>query len=266
VFEDLLSDQGNTDKIDPKSKMKELGSASRVDLLDMNASIGSGGSSQRKVSAMRRLQELCRDLNAPQGFLEIVNYRQKAGKHKEYGASRSDEIINFMVKIFAHCAKDADLTIVALDDAQHVDNMSWKVIQKIYETVDNVLFLCVSLHAGSISQIDRGFWENLQGKEKELGNFKVINIQPLFESEIAEMASLQLSCNIEELDTSFVKDIFDFTQGKPLFAHEVLEKCKRQGLHKRLENNKIGWAVDTVEVCIQFCLSFLLRSYHVTPF
>ncbi len=248
MFEDLLSDHGNTDKIDLKSKMKELGSSSRVDLMDMNASIGSTGSSQRKVSAMRRLQELCRDLNAPQGFLEIVNYRQKAGKHKVGKASGSDEIINFMVKIFAHCAKDADLTIVALDDVQHVDNMSWKVIQKIYETVDNVLFICVSWNAGSISQVDKGFWENLQGKEKELNNVQEMNLQPLFDSDIAEMASLLLPCIVEELDTSFVKDIFDFTQGKPLFAHEVLEKCKRQGLHKRLENNKIGWAVDIVEV------------------
>ena len=164
-----------------------------------------------------------------------------------------DEVVDFMVKVFNHCTSHADLTIVALDDMQYIDNLSWKVIQRIYERGENILFVCGSRPLGSRIFTDDDFWKNLYGAQRQCGRFQELKIGPLNRVEVTQMIAISLSCKVEELDEQFAKDIFNHTRGMPHFANQALVDCKRKGLCKRLKNKKIGWSTRTEVRCLIIC-------------
>lgn len=161
-----------------------------------------------------------------------------------------------MVKVFNHCTSHVDLTIVALDDMQNTDSLSWKVIHKLYETGENILFICGSRPLGLRSFADNDFWKDLNGTQKECGRFQELEIGPLSRVEITQLIAISLSCKVKEVDDQFSKDIFDHTRGMPHFAAQALEHCIRKGLCKRLNKEKIGWCGDT-DVCLFIMSSFL---------
>ncbi|KAK1736676.1 adenylate/guanylate cyclase domain-containing protein [Skeletonema marinoi] len=51
------------------------------------------------------------------------------------------KIVDFMADAFVRCTKHADLVLLALDDVHWMDEMSWKVVQAIFERGQNVLSL-----------------------------------------------------------------------------------------------------------------------------
>ncbi len=159
-----------------------------------------------------------------------------------------NDIVDLMAKIFIHCTSQSDLTVVALDNIHHTDIMSWKVIQKIYETGRKILFICVSRKSGPQPYMDNAFWTALNETGRQSGRFQDLEIGPLTQTDIAKMASIVLSYKVEELDRQFVRDIFDLTRGLPDFAFQALENCNRKGLHEQLSNKKIGWNKDSKEV------------------
>jgi predicted ATPase len=206
-----------------------------------------------KTNSVNRLQEICDALGAPRGFQQIVGHHllghaKTIDLNSKKKAPLLNEIIDFMAKVFNYCTCDADITIIAIDDMHNCDTFSWKVLQKIFDTSENVLFVCGSRPFNSIFNVDNEFWSDLNGAQKEYGRFDDLHMGPLNQFDLATMASYLLSCSIEELDTQFLKDIFNHTQGMPHFAYQALENCKRNGLYERLENNKIGWNRDTTEV------------------
>lgn len=224
-----------------------------------------------KIASGERLNEICDALGAPKTFLQIVGYHLLGHTKKDAGVKEkapiSDEIVDFMAKAFIYCTSHADLTIVALDDMHHTDRLSWKVIQRIFETGKNILFVCGSRPLGTrILSADEEFWKNLTGVQRESDRFQEIDIGPLSLLEVAKMASITLSCNVEEVDEQFVKDIFDHTRGMAHFAAQALENCKRKDLCERLRNNKIGWCEDTAEVCTCNRHWFFFRVQYLTPF
>lgn len=221
-----------------------------------------------KTASAERLNEICAELGAPQGFLHLVGYHLLGHTKTNMNAATKkkgpilNEIVNFMAKLFIHCTSPAELTVVALDDMHHTDNLSWKVVQKIYETGENILFVCGSRPFGSRSFVDDEFWNNLNQAQRKCGRFEELDLGPLDQSDIAKMVASVLSCKVEEVDRHFVKDIFDHTRGMPHFAFQFLESCKRQGLHERLDNNKIGWREETAVVCVIIDFYLYICSNH----
>lgn len=274
IFRDLLSDKDNSDNASLHSKIsKQNGLGSLRDDLD-NLSLASGSTmNTMKSNSRERLIEICNELGAPRGFLQIVGYHL-LGHSDTYvdhnqQAPIFDEIINFMAKVFIHCTSSADITIVALDDMHNTDNSSWKVIQKIYETGAGIYFVCSSrpFRVGSISNVDDDFWLYLKGSQKDCGRFEELDLVPLNQREIAKMASLLFTCRSKEIDSQFIKDIYDYTRGMPHFTFQALQNCQRKGLHHRLENNKIGWRHDVSEVShgnfSPVCVSFSFIDTNV---
>lgn len=265
ILRDLLSERYIRDNISVPSNISKrtgIGNLHEWDFDSLSLSTMSTLNTARTASG-DRLKEICDELGAPVGFMEIVGYHllgynsttlNFASKQK---APIINEIIGFMAKLFLHCTSHADLTIVALDDVQHMDHFSWKVIQNLYETGANILFVCGSRPSGLRSMVDDEFWINLSGKQKECGRFQELYMKPLSHLEISIMMSMLLSCKVEELDNEFVKEIFDNTRGMPHFAFQALESCKRKGLFEKMRNNKIGWRKLKSEVCgISFIIFF----------
>ena len=222
----------------------------------------------REAALAERLTELCNELGAPRGFLQIVGFHLLGHAKSNIVSSSNDkspileEIVYFMAKLFVHCSHAADLTVIVLDDTHHIDNLSWKVIQKIYETGNNILFLCGSRPLRPTSFLNQDdFWKSFISNECNDGRFHQFDIGPLDCIDIAKMASIVFSCEVKDIDNKFVNDIFDYTRGMAHFASQALETCKRKGLYKRLDNNKIGWRKDTSEVCIIFGLQKYCWTY-----
>eukprot|EP00551_Chaetoceros_affinis_P009847 CAMPEP_0203685194 /NCGR_PEP_ID=MMETSP0090-20130426/48420_1 /ASSEMBLY_ACC=CAM_ASM_001088 /TAXON_ID=426623 /ORGANISM="Chaetoceros affinis, Strain CCMP159" /LENGTH=1325 /DNA_ID=CAMNT_0050554381 /DNA_START=512 /DNA_END=4489 /DNA_ORIENTATION=- len=217
----------------------------------------SEGNSIKGISK-KQLQEICSKLGASKS-LTLALFRYMSGKtvtNSVVAVEEKDQILNeivdLMAKIFIRCSSHADLTVVALDEIQYTDIMSWKVIQKIYEIGGNILFICVSRRSGPQLYTDDMFWRKLHETGRQSGRFQELILGPLEQTDIAKMASIVLSCKEEELDGQFVRDIFDGTGGMPDFAFQALENCKRKGLHDRLGNKKIGWGNDTTELMAKF--------------
>ena len=113
--------------------------------------------------------------------------------------------------------------------------------------------------------MDDAFWTNLNETGKQTGRFQDLIIGPLTQADIAKMASIVLSCKEEQLDSQFVRDIFDHTRGTPDFAFQALENCKRKGLHE-LANKKIGWSKDAAKVRVlsrNFCQKFHYSTLNI---
>ena len=207
----------------------------------------------KNPAAAEQLKEICSTLEAPKGFLDIVGYHLLGHQKSQFNATNETfpmlkEIIEFMSKLFIHFTSKADLTIVALDDIQYIDNMSWQVMQRIYESVQNILFVCSSRRTGPRVFMGNEFWKNLIGSQRMSGRFQELNMGPLNQSEITTLASIVFSCKVEEVDKGFIKVIFDHTRGMPHFASQALQNCKRNNLYRRLDNNKIGWRQEYGQV------------------
>mmetsp|Transcript_20356 Transcript_20356/g.23384 ORF Transcript_20356/g.23384 Transcript_20356/m.23384 type:complete len:1580 (-) Transcript_20356:160-4899(-) len=247
IFRDLLALSQVDDNISVQSKLTDTVSLREKDWEKLSLSSVSTMHTV-KASSGERLNEICDELGAPKGFLQIVGYHLLGHAKRKLNVKEKapilDEIMNFMVKVFMHCTSDADLTIVALDDIHQTDSLSWEVIHRIYKKGENVLFVCGSRPLGTSAFEDDDFWKELNDSHKRNDRFQELDLGPLDLHEVAQMISIALSCKVCEVDKQFAKDIFDHTRGMPHFAAQALENCKRKGLYGRLDNNMIGWGGD----------------------
>ena len=256
IFKDLLAETAITDNHSVQSskvsRCETVPSLREKDWENLSLSTMSTMNSVKTNSA-GRLNEICNALGAPRGFIQIVGYHLLGHAHKTKSIQEKspvlNEIVDFMAKVFIHCTSHADLTVVALDDLHQTDNMSWKVIQRIFELGTNVLFICGSRPLGSRKLfVDDNFWNSLTTEHKNNKRFQELNIGPLNRGDIVKMASIVLGCTVDEIDRRFVKDIFDHTGGMPHFAFQALSNCKKKELYERLDNKRFGWRRDSTYV------------------
>ena len=161
--------------------------------------------------------------------------------------------------------------VFALDDVHWMDEMSWKVVQAIFVRGRNVLTLIGSRPpSANPLLVDKSFWSELQSTYRDDGRFQEISLEPFNELEVQEMISLQLDIRIDEIDSSFWKNVFTTSGGMPHYLSYALETIKRNDLTVRLDNGLIGLKSsedDDNKVCLMafdsYTLSFDL--HHSDP-
>ena len=250
IFKDLLVQSkhiGNASKAPLKNKVPS-------ETLFENCSTHSSSTfSTVNTAAVDRLHDLCNELGAPKALLKLLghhllglSFKSTTSKEK---LPKLDEIIEFMAQMFIHSTMHADLTIVALDDLQFMDDLSWKVVLRIYETGKNVLFLCGSRPYMFVKE---GFLKEITTKITDSSRFQELEVGPLPRFDIARMIALVLDINVGDIDSTFLKDIHDHTRGMPNFALQVLKTCKSRSMFQRMKNDKIGVPTGTKRVSILF--------------
>ncbi len=151
-----------------------------------------------------------------------------------------------MADAFLRCTQHANLVLLALDDVQWMDEMSWKVVQAIFERGENVLTLCGSRPPSSNPlSLDPQFWSDLRGPLQEEGRYSELSLAPFCESEVQDMIAIQLNYNPNEIDDSFSRNVFASSGGMPHYLSYVLDTIKRNNLTVRLENGNIGTRTST---------------------
>jgi Predicted ATPase len=249
IFRDVLHYRPKSDNSAPESKWDA--SSTRGRDWDGN-SLGSGSSHRTdRSNAIVYLKEMCEEMNAPAGFLELVG-RHLLGDsdYKELKAEpKLEEIISFMADVFIKSISTAEGVILALDDVQWMDSLSWKVLQCIIGRKQNLVLICASrpINHHSVT-LERGFWQQLFHDLKKLAVFSEMTIGRLDASDVREMASIVLSCDPCDIDNNFCDDIFTHSGGMPYFASEILENCMKNEQYGRLGNGKIGWKEECLKV------------------
>ena len=217
-----------------------------VDTLSLNTE---SSTSSRGSTEMTRFTFICRELNVPPEFMEVVGKRFLGIRdgNKNDSATQSESptlqiqsIVNFMADAFIRCTKHVNLVLLALDDVQWMDELSWKVVQTIFERAENVLTLCGSRPPSSNLPLEPIFFSDLQGQYQKDGRYLEISLAPFEDSEVKEMIADTLNIKLDEVDTSFIHNVFTTSGGMPHYISYILDAIKRNNLTVRLENGMIG--------------------------
>ena len=217
-----------------------------VDTLSLNTE---SSTSSRGSTEMTRFTFICRELNVPPEFMEVVGKRFLGIRdgNKNDSATQSESptlqiqsIVNFMADAFIRCTKHVNLVLLALDDVQWMDELSWKVVQTIFERAENVLTLCGSRPPSSNLPLEPIFFSDLQGQYQKEGRYLEISLAPFEDSEVKEMIADTLNIKLDEVDTSFIHNVFTTSGGMPHYISYILDAIKRNNLTVRLENGMIG--------------------------
>ena len=193
-----------------------------------------------------RFRFICEELNAPPEFAEVVGKRLLGLKSTAAPSTASkppdlDKILNFIADAFIRCTKHADLVLLALDDVHWMDEMSWKVVQAIFERSENVLTFCGSRPPSTNHlAVDEKFWSELHGAYKEEGRYMEINLGLFSEIDAQEMIAYHLDISVDKIDGSFLRNVFTSSGGMPHYLSYVLETIKRNDLTVELDNGLIG--------------------------
>lgn len=218
----------------------------QFDTLSLNSQ---SSTSSRGSTEMTRFTFICRELNAPPEFMEVVGKRFLGIRdgNKNDSATQSESptlqiqsIVNFMADAFIRCTKHVNLVLLALDDVQWMDELSWKVVQTIFERAENVLTLCGSRPPSSNLPLEPIFFSDLQGQYQKEGRYLEISLAPFEDSEVKEMIADTLKVKLDEVDTSFIRNVFTTSGGMPHYISYILDAIKRNNLTVRLENGMIG--------------------------
>jgi class 3 adenylate cyclase len=196
-----------------------------------------------------RFSVICRELNAPAAFEELVGHHLLGVENKpresfkmRAKASNMKSLVTFMAKAFKRCIQEADLVLVALDDVHNMDEMSWKVVQELFETTSTILFLCTSRPMSTYRLlVDAAFWSELNGEFMAQGRFHLMTVERLQDKEVKTMIAKTLGLQESEISATLLNDVLMQSNGMPHFANEILETMKRQnGNGTRLLDEEAG--------------------------
>ena len=209
------------------------GSASHVShrSFETNASTFHGSLSPSKTqSVIERLHYVAEELNAPPEFMLVVGHHLlglQTDKLSEKGPDGSklalDAIVDFMAQAFVRCTSHADLVVLALDDAQYLDSLSWKVVQAMHQRAENLLIVCASRD----SVVQKISWAS---------SFREIDVPPLSSEEIKELIAKKLGCFESDIDPELARDVAVQCSGVPTFALEVIKSMRKKDLLERGKN------------------------------
>jgi hypothetical protein len=213
----------------------------QLDTLSLNTQSSQGS------TEMTRFRFICRELNAPPEFVELVGkrflgIRDENDLSTQYHSTtpQIEKIVDFMADAFIRCTRHANLVLLALDDVQWMDELSWKVVQTIFERAKNVLTLCGSRSPSSKLTMNPIFFSDLQGRFQEDERYHEISLAPFNESEVKEIIAETLRIRLDEVDASFSRNIFTTSGGMPHYLSFIIDAIKRNNLTVRLENGMIG--------------------------
>ena len=179
------------------------------------------------------LKVLCRELNTPAGFVDHLLHNlsgKTGGKSTERGKAPSMKaMVSFMSRAFRRCTQETKLVVVALDDVQYIDEMTWKVIRQVFEGCDNVLMVCAfDLSRSRDLKVESDFWHVLNTKYRPAGHFVPMELAGLGKEEITVMTMKTLGLQREEISADLLNEVHIQSGGMPHFANEFLELVKRR--------------------------------------
>mmetsp|Transcript_56061 Transcript_56061/g.135728 ORF Transcript_56061/g.135728 Transcript_56061/m.135728 type:complete len:859 (-) Transcript_56061:120-2696(-) len=181
-------------------------------------------------------ERICQELNMQSSFVDYalrellgVELVDEESKPSQVVPPPPDEMVEFLRRAFLLCSREAKLVIVALDDINLTDEYSWKVIQKLFLTDSNILFIATMDSQSSDSMnIDKKFWNDLNDKYTSQERYETIKIGVMKRDEIASMVMKSLGLRRKNVPEDFLDGLTIQSGGMPYFVSDVLEMVKKQ--------------------------------------
>jgi hypothetical protein len=178
---------------------------------------------------------ICQELNMTPAFVdyalsELLGVELAQACHGAQSTPPSmEEMVSFLSQAFRLCTRDSKLVILALDDIHHADEYSWKVIQQLYLTEKNILFVgTVNTSSVNDLRVDPGFWEELDGTLRARNRFTTMKLGHLNREEVTLMIMKTLGLRRKDVPDDVLDGVTIQSGGMPHFVNEILENVKRQ--------------------------------------
>lgn len=136
--------------------------------------------------------------------------------------SEWNSIATHLVTAFIHCTAEYGLVVMALDNVSGCDEMSWKILSKLYQRASNLLVVGTARNEFDLN-INADFWGDLNEEGIDSGRFKHLRMQPMILEDISKLACKRLGKTSAELDDSLCKTVCAQSRGNPLLACEILD-------------------------------------------
>lgn len=212
----------------------------------------SDASSAACSTSLDRLAFLVNELQAPPEFLEIVGGhilglrgKSNVSSHTKNRSGSLDAIVDFMARAFIRCTSHAGLVVLALDDIHHLDELSWKIVEKIFQWGKNILIIGASRPLKSCKlEVDPAFWSNLNNQHSMELRFTAIFLSSLSDVEIRDLIAQKLGARAQDVDKKFYADLHFRSGGMPHFATQIIENIKKKRIVDFLPDGKIGWRTN----------------------
>lgn len=203
-------------------------------------------SDEESRPSVNRIGAICREINAPPEFIELlgnlvgISTATMSSGTPEAGRNLPsiNGLVSYMVRIFKRFTDHIKLVVIAVADIQQIDDMSWKVLQELFDTAPNILFICTApVLSHNNFRVDRSFWAYLNTECREDGSFASIQLNTLSRASIHTMAVKTLART--QFSSHLVDDIMRLSGGMPHFANEILESVKRQQESRQTVDDQI---------------------------
>jgi hypothetical protein len=205
-----------------------------------------------------KLESICNELNAPPAFHQLVRNHMLGVEGEEASreplritdlADNLNSLIKCMADVLKLCTLDADVVIVALDDVHYMDEVSWKVIQELFHTASNVVFICIARPLSKYNlTIPSAFWEQLNQQYTDEGRFVHIKLDRLTEADLKVMIAKTLGLQVKDVTGALLHNVSMTSGGNPHFANEILDMIKTRRLHSGTQESDTG---DTVFASVE---------------
>ena len=187
------------------------------------------------------IRAICSEMSAPFGFADFIGQflpwsdsqssPPSREEHPSIRGTSMNAIVSFMARAFCGCIDGSQLTIVALDDVHNMDELSWQVLEALFDTSENMLFVCtVKGLSPSGSGMSNSFWRKLNADHRESGRFKVLVINELLDENIRQLSAKTLGHRLEAIPTQSMRSLVTQAKGCPSIASAILESMKRRSI------------------------------------
>lgn len=175
----------------------------------------------------------CRDAEVPDMYIRTICHLLMAKSwptevDEDTRDSQITEVGRYLVTILLQSTIHLDFVALGIDDIPHADRLSWKVIELLHQYSCNFLLLMGSRPVvGADMNVDLRFWQQLNAKGEQEGNFLHIKLSALtkddLENFVKKYSTRKKWDESVDLDP-IVKEVFVHSGGVPQLAAQILER------------------------------------------
>lgn len=212
-------------------------------------------------------EKICKELQLPESIFEFLKFHLLGievnhffGGNTKVPSMRS--IAVFVSQIFVTCCRDSSLVLVAVDDIHRTDEMSWLVLQQVFETAVNVLIVGSAHSAADLSlRIDRNFWTLLNESSARKGRFVRMAIERLSEGDIVSMIMKTFGLQSKDVEGSdILKEVLVQSGGSPHFAQKILDGIRQRCVSSQPDGSETDNAITEIVLHRVDSFDFAVRS------
>ena len=188
---------------------------------------------------LERFYELCDYLNASHAIVSHVKRQllcihdgdeaPTTGGRNKKRVPTYKSTVSFIARAFRVCTDDSKFVVLAIDDIHQTDEMSWRVLQELFLTCENILIVGTSytMSSGTL-RVNDNFWDDLTDKYTQLQRFVNLPLVALSKNESRAMTMKALGLQEGQVTPELLNEVFVQSGGMPTFASEILESIKNR--------------------------------------